>query len=239
MNATVNLCDTALAQVMDLEDLDKPVHPALAHANEMVAGGDYQLSTEEKHLRAVALRKHPELRDGCYHYVAMDDLPEPGRIDAPYKVTTTGDLFMYTDGQYVAFNPYAEESKQLAQPRIEIVDNTANLPTGGTGPLAVVYNVHALRYDLYLKGVRDWSYADMMPSGERWRIQPHTSLAEQRNLYFRFSHRALADQLRTHVRHRGEFKKDYVSALERIGVEIWFENGKFGFKDGEFVVVFE
>jgi len=240
MNATVNLCDTALAQVMDME-ANHPDWQQMADANCRHHNEFYMKEIVEPLFpEAVASRKHPELIDGCYHYASMDDLPEPGRTDAPYKITSTGDLFMYNDGQYVAFNPYAEESEQLAQPRIEIVDDTANLPTGGKGPLAVVYNVHALRYDLYLKGVRDWSYADMMPSNERWRIQPHTSLAEQRALYFRFSHRALADQLRYEVRKGGKFQKDFVEALERIGVELFHaDRGMIGFKDNEFVVVFE
>lgn len=201
--------------------------------------------------------------DGTYHYASLDDLPEVGRPGRQYKITSTGDIYRWDiDGeQYRPFNPYGlpvtdvkpyvgtsakvdialneEELAELQGVAKEIVDESASMPHGGTGPLAVVWNVHALRGDLWAKGVRDWSYSDMMPPNERWRIQSHTTLQEQRNLYFRYAHKTLWDQVRTHMRHQGEFKKDYVEVLERLGVSVWFENGVYGFKDGEFVVTFE
>lgn len=183
------------------------------------------MDAQEKH-------KHP---DGTYHYVAMDDLPDEGFPDCIYKVTSSGDLFKFEDGQYLSYNPYAEPGKQLSVPRMVIEDDTAHMPTGGKGPLAIIYNVHALRRDLYMKGVMNWTYADMVPKGL---IASTDSLEVQRSKYFRHSHKALMEQLRTQVRQRGELQKEYVDALDRIGVEVWYADHQFGFKDGEFVAVF-
>lgn len=177
-------------------------------------------------------RKH---EDGTYHYVAMDDLPEVGFPDHIYKVTSSGDLFKFEDGQYLSYNPYADEGKQLSVPRMVIEDDTVHMPTAGKGPLSVIYNVHALRRDLYMKGVMNWTYADMVPQGL---IAPRYPLDAQRSLYFRHSHRALAEQIRTQVRRGGELQKEYVDALDRIGVEVWYADNRFGFKDGDFVAVF-
>jgi hypothetical protein len=180
--------------------------------------------------------KHKALdEDGTYHYIAMDDLPLVGRTDAPYKVATTGDLYKYVSGQYLTFNPYAEVGFQLSVPRVVIEDDTAHMPTGGKGPLSIIYNVHALRRDLYMKGVMNWTYMDMVPKGL---IAPSDQLEKQRSIYFRHSHKALVEQLRTQLRVRGELQKEYVNALSRIGVDVWYADHQFGFKDGEFVAVF-
>lgn len=203
----------------------------------------------QQHLEEVMNMHAPLNQDGSYHYLTEDDLPEIGRGDHPYKITSTGDMFRFRADRYVSFNPYGATPSDLQAPTIfitpdrqtpnEIVDESASMPSGGEGPLKVVWNVHALRRDLWAKGVRDWSYADMMPAGERWRIQPGTPLDRQRSLYFCYSHRALRDQLLTHLRVRGEFQKDYVEALERLGVEVWYEDGRYGFRDDEFSVTFE
>lgn len=177
-------------------------------------------------------RKH---EDGTYHYVAMDDLPDIGFPDHIYKITSTGDLFKFEDGQYLTYNPYAEEGARLSVPRVVIEDDTAHMPTAGKGPLSVIYNVHALRRDLYMKGVMNWTFADMVPPGL---IAPSFPLDAQRSMYFRHSHRALAEQIRTQVRRGGELQKEYVDALSRIGVDVWYTDNRFGFKDGDFVAVF-
>lgn len=256
----VGLCQRALEAVMEAEEaMHRPVHinPNLNAPEQLVAqAGLNNLKpwaranmriSENRNNRAYEefIGMHQELNeDGSYHYLTMDDLPDIGRGDYPYKITSTGDMYRFRIDRYVPFNPYglpvdAAEYFPRKVPAEIIIDDSANMPSGGEGPLAVVWNIHALRRDLWAKGVRDWSYADMLPAGERWRIQPHTTLNEQRNLYFRFAHKALWNQVRTHMRHMGEFKKDYVGALERIGVEVWFKDGLYGFKDGEFMVTFE
>lgn len=264
----VNLCDKALSDVMEAEaaapqaandnwkqDLsdrtqvhsdhyENVVIPAMFPQEHLLAAADhvsdkgYQVSTQAEHDAFMARRNHRLIDDdGTYHYVAMDDLPQVGRTDAPYKITSTGDLFKFVDGQYMAFNPYAPQGQQISAPRAEIVDDTANMPTGGTGPLSVIYNVHALRRDLHAKASLNWSFRDMVPQGI---IARSDDVKTQRIKYFRHSHKALLNQIRTEVRKAGALVGEYVDALKRIGVDVWYDNSKneFGFKDGEFVVVF-
>uniref|UniRef100_A0AB39CDA4 Uncharacterized protein n=1 Tax=Pseudomonas phage RVTF4 TaxID=3236931 RepID=A0AB39CDA4_9VIRU len=201
---------------------------------------------------------HAELNaDGTYHYLSMDDLPMVGRGDYPYKITSTGDMYKFRADQYYSYNPYGVVPEDLRAPAFVsnnkcpeiIIDESASMPSDGKGALAVIWNIYALRSDLWAKGVRNWSYIDMLPKEERWRIQPHTSLEEQRSLYLRYSHKALANQLREIIRmkdvvqHPGEelktTRREYLTALERLGVSLWSEKGMIGFKDHEFVVVFE
>ncbi|QBJ02703.1 hypothetical protein MZD04_gp177 [Pseudomonas phage Psa21] len=185
-------------------------------------------------------KRHKELdADGTYHYVAIDDLPFVGRTDAPYKVTSTGDIFVYDasgDGQYLTYNPYDPEG-EIEPKRVEIVDDTTFMPTGGTGPLAVIYNVHALRRDLLAKAALNWSFIDMVPKGI---IAASDDIKTQRWKYFRNSHKALLEQIRTVIRKNGVINMEYIHALKRINVDVWYdvEKHEFGFKDGEFVVVF-
>lgn len=201
----------------------------------------------QQQIEEITGHHHPLDADGTYHYMSLDDLPDTGRGDYPYKIASTGDLYRFRVDRYVPFNPYGivpedlRPEAHIVNPTPEmIIDDTASMPSGGVGPLAVVWNVHALRRDLWAKGVRDWSYADMMPKADRWKLQSHHTLDEQRSLYFRHAHRALADQLRNEVRRGPTFQKEYVEALERIGVELFItDKGMTGFKDGEFLAIFE
>ena len=99
----------------------------------------------------------------------------------------------------------------------------------------MVYNIHALRRDLQMKEAMGWSFMDMTPKGLIAASEP---LAVQRSKYFRHSHKALLDQMRQYLRVKGVLNKEYVDALGRIGVDVWYTNHEFGFKDGDFVVVF-
>lgn len=231
---------TAISQHVAQAGLNnlKPWH----RANQRIQENDMQQRIEEATGRHLPLNE-----DGSYHYLSLDDLPDTGRGDYPYKILSTGDMYRFRVDRYVPYNPYGAVPDDLRtaehvvdQAPLMIIDESANMPHGGAGTMTLVWNVQALRRDLWTKGVRDWSFSDMMPKADRWKIQSHTTLAEQRSLYFRHSHRALCDQLRNEVRTGATFKKDYVEALERIGVELFIaDKGMTGFKDGEFVAVFE
>lgn len=227
MNDVV-LCDKELNNVMDVESINLS-------------------SVHNVHYQEIVLSEFPEEsnmqhNDGLKHYIAIDDLPTQGDPSAVYKIDSTGDLFVFRNNQYCDYNPYAVPSEQITAPRVMIEDDSAFMPHGGMGPLAVIYNVHALRRDLVLKQIMGWDWVDMIPNNMAGQI-PKTPDQEKklRNLYFRTSHKALLEQLRTHLRHRckrGEFRKDYVDALDRIGVSVWFTEHEYGFKDGDFVVTF-
>jgi hypothetical protein len=253
MMNNVEVCDRALAEVMAAEAAVRMPVPTnweqeraaqRLHLDDSIS---IHLNTYDNVIipalfpethDVIANPKHRSINDdGSYHYVAMDDLPDTGRTDAPYKVLSTGDLFKFIDGQYMAFNPYAPQGQQVSAPRAEIIDDTANMPTGGKGPLSVIYNVHALRRDLHAKASLNWSFMDMVPQGI---IARADDVKTQRSKYFRHSHKALLNQIRTEVRKNGALVREYVDALKRIEVDVWYDNEKheFGFKDGEFVVVF-
>lgn len=213
MNATVNLCDTRLAKVIDMDEI----------INQFDGDGE------------LAWTANPI--DEFVHFMSMEDLPEIGKAKTVYKCTNTCDLFVFVKDRYMAFNPYAPIDKQITEIRQCIVDDTANMPTGGKGSLAVVYNVHALRRDLYMKEKLGWSFFDMLPPGILLKTD---DLATQRNKYFRYSHKALMDQIRYMGRQQQRLVTDIIDSLQRIGVDVWFnvEKHEFGFKDGEFVAVF-
>lgn len=184
--------------------------------------------------------EHNELLRSVSYHVAMDDLPDTGDKNVLYKIKSTGDLFVWMEDQYCPYNPYAAEGEQVAAPRVMIEDDSAFMPSGGKGPLAIIYNIHALRRDLVLKQLMNWDWTDMIPANMASQVaktDPDRQ-TKLRNLYFRTSHKALLDQLRLYLRTRGEFRKEYVDALNRVGVDVWFTDNQYGLKDGDFVVNF-
>lgn len=240
----VNVCDEALNAVIDAEfvmNAPPPNHScnsttavrlcikahnaAYAELVESIFPDDSILN-EGKTMR-------PD--DGLFHYVSMDDLPSVGEPDAYYKIDSTGDLFVYRNDQYCEYNPYADEDQQISQPRVMIEDDSAFMPHGGLGPLAMVYNIHALRRDLHMKQVMSWDWCDMVPKGL---ITTTDDQPTQRSKYLRHAHKSLYEQLRNKLRQRGEFNKEYVDSMRRIGVDVWFRDHQYGFKDGDFVATF-
>lgn len=254
----VTVCDAALNEVMDNEMFVRPMATGGSYTGKLrgaIATAATSLSDFIKEpqpmtdFRAVADElcanhndRYNVLVSKLYaddqpfaHYITMDGLPEAGSPTTVYKIDTTGDLYVFRDNQYCPYNPYAEADEQIQSPRVMIEDPSAFLPHGGTGPLAMVYNIHALRRDLVMKEIMGWSFMDMVPAGM---IKASEPLAVQRVIYFRHSHKALHAQMRSHLRVKGSLNKEYMDALNRIGVDVWYTNHEFGFKDGDFTVVF-
>ena len=190
--------------------------------------GDCEIWFEESKDRAMIIPK-------MSNHLTMDDLPDTGDTDLIYQIQSTGDMYVFCNGEYREYNPYREDKVATPNNRVIIEDASAFLPHGGRGPLAMVYNIHALRRDLQMKEAMGWSFMDMTPKGLIAASEP---LAVQRSKYFRHSHKALLDQMRQYLRVKGVLNKEYVDALGRIGVDVWYTNHEFGFKDGDFVVVF-
>lgn len=242
MNDVV-VCDKELNEVMDAETVAaitfNHTHGSMGSwdrperfiSNEQITQEEFPL---ESHMQ------HDELFKSVSYHVAMDDLPDIGDKEVLYKIKSTGDLFVWVQDQYCSYNPYAAVGEQVTAPRVMIEDDSAFLPHGGTGPLAVIYNIHALRRDLIVKQTMNWDWTDMIPAnmaGQIAKTDPDRQ-AKLRALYFRTSHKALLDQLRNKLRKWGTFRKEYIDALNRIGVEVWFTDNQYGLKDGDFVVTF-
>lgn len=258
----ITLCDKELNNVMDVEGItlnsthgsmgswDRPERfipnaPAFIEGDERnqllrECTARHNAAYEEIVLQEFPEESNMEHNDGLTHYIAIDDLPEIGDAETVYKVDSTGDLFVFRNNQYCEYNPYALPSGQVTAPRVMIEDDSAFMPHGGMGPLAVIYNIHALRRDLVLKQIMGWTWDDMIPEVILKGISKNHPKREEllRLMYFKHSHKALMEQLRTHLRYRGEFNKEYVDALTRVGTDIWYTDNQYGFKDGDFVVQF-
>lgn len=187
----------------------------------------------------------PNIHGEYIHVMSADDLPIDGNPEQLYKVTSTGDLYRYIDGQYFTYNPYAADEEDRLSPMREVItDNSAYMPSGGTGTLSVIYNFKAFIADQHRKTMHGWSYYDMLPKGI---LAKSDNLEVQQSKYFRNSHRSLMNQLREIIRGnvmdkgveaRDRLREELSSKLEAMGASVWVADGQFGFKYGNFVAKF-
>jgi hypothetical protein len=179
-----------------------------------------------------------------HHVMSDEDLPNPGLLGTVYKVTSTGDMYIWGNGKYQEYNPYAPAGEQLTECRQLLVDYSADMLHGGKGALAIIYNIHALKRDLAEKEKRSWTWGDMLPRGI---ISKTDSEQTQRDKYLKHSHAKLVEQMRDVLRARpmeekdGRFdraRKELQTKLEGLGVNTYTTGGGFGIAIGTFVANF-
>jgi hypothetical protein len=168
--------------------------------------------------------------------ISLDDLPTVGDANTVYTDLSTMDMYVFKNGEYGPYNPYATQPQLNQAPtNVFIEDDSVCMPHGGSIDMAIMYNVRALREDLRLLNRLGMQYTDVLPKGS-WTQQDE--MEKLRLKYLKHSHKALYEQLRFQARNSKGLVKEIAQRLQNIGVDIWWDADKheLGFKDGAFVV---